>query len=131
MVAPHPGRTNRAVFNERFHELTGVDLDLEEYALPFERFYAEVFPTLRKTIGPRDGAREVVQTALDLGLKVAIATNPIFPCRRSGSACAGPTCDDLAVHAVTSYEMHARDQAAARVLLGDGRARSAPTRTRA
>jgi FMN phosphatase YigB (HAD superfamily) len=105
MVAPHAGRTNRDVFNERFHELTGVDLDLEEFALPFERFYAEVFPTLRNSIGPREGAREVVQAALALGLKVAIATNPIFPMSAIRERMRWATVDDLAVHTVTSYEM--------------------------
>jgi FMN phosphatase YigB (HAD superfamily) len=114
MVEPHPGRTNRAVFNERFRALTSVDLDLEEYALPFERFYADVFPTLRKTIGPRDGAREVVQTALDLGLRVAISTNPIFPSSAIRERMRWAEVDDLLVHAVTTYEcMHATKPLAA------------------
>jgi FMN phosphatase YigB (HAD superfamily) len=108
MVAPHEGRTNRTVFNKTFHELTGVDLDLDEFALPFERFYADVFPTLRKRIGPRDGARDVVQTALELGMKVAIATNPIFPLSAIEERMRWAGVDDLGVHAVTSYEiMHA------------------------
>jgi len=108
MVAPHPGRTNQAVFNERFHDITKVNLDLEEYALPFERFYSEVFPTLRKTIGPRDGARDVVQIALDLGLHVAVATNPIFPLSAIRERMRWADVHDLPVHAVTSYEtMHA------------------------
>lgn len=108
MVESHPGRTNQSVFNERFEGLTGVNLDLEEYALPFERFYAEVFPTLRKTIGPRDGGREAVQTALDLGLRVAIATNPIFPLSAIRERMRWADVDDLEVQAVTSYEsMHA------------------------
>ncbi len=108
MIAPHPGRTNRTVFNERFRELTGVDLDLEEYALPFERFYHEVFPQLRRALGPRDGAREAVETALDLGMSVAIATNPIFPLSAVAERMRWAGVDDLAVQVVTSYEnMHA------------------------
>ena len=108
MIEPHPGQTNRDAFNERFKQLTGVDLDLEEYALPFERFYAEVFPTLRSAIGPRAGAREAVQTALDLGLRVAIATNPIFPSSAIHERMRWAGVDDLEVHLVTTYEcMHA------------------------
>lgn len=108
MVESHPGLTNQAVFNERFQALTGVDLDLEDYALPFERFYSEVFPTLRKTIGPRDGAREAVQTALGLDLRVVIATNPIFPLSAIKERMRWADVDGLEVHAVTSYEiMHA------------------------
>jgi len=104
MVEPHPGLTNQVVFNRHFRSLTGADLDLEKFAMPFERFYAEVFPTLRKAIGPRDGARDVVQTALDLGLKVAIATNPIFPLSAIRERMRWAGVDDLAVDLVTSYE---------------------------
>ena len=108
MMQPHADRTNQEAFNARFRELTGVDLDLEEYALPFERFYAEVFPTLRSAIGPRDGAREVVQTALDLGLTVAVATNPIFPASAIRERMRWAHVEDLGVSVVTTYEiMHA------------------------
>ena len=79
MSLPHTGITNRDEFNARFHALTNADLDLEEFALPFERFYREVFPGLRRDFGPMPGARRAVQTSLELGLRVAIATNPIFP----------------------------------------------------
>ena len=108
MVEPHPGRTNQVVFNETFERLTGVDLDLEEFALPFERFYAEVFPKLRKTMGPRPGAREAVETALALGLKASIATNPSFPLSAIRERMRWAAVDDLPVNVITSYEsMHA------------------------
>lgn len=114
MVAPHPDITNQAAFNMRFRELTGVDLDLDEYALPFERFYAEVFPTLRKGLGPREGAREAVETALSLGLKVAIATNPIFPRSAILERMRWAGVHDLDVDVVTTYEcMHAAKPLAA------------------
>jgi len=108
MVVAHPETTNQAAFNARFAELTGVNLDLGEYALPFERFYAEVFPTLRKGLGPREGGRAAVQTALDLGLKVAVATNPIFPRSAVLERMRWAGIDDLTVGLVTTYEcMHA------------------------
>jgi FMN phosphatase YigB (HAD superfamily) len=108
MMAPHAGATNRDVFNERFQSLTGVDLNLEEFALAFERFYAEVFPTLRKGLAPNDGARDVVTAALDLGLKVAIATNPIFPADAVRERMRWADVHDLPVDIVTTYEnMHA------------------------
>lgn len=108
MSLPHPDRTNQAVFNERFHELTGADLDLEEYAVVFERFYANVFPSLRGAFGPLPGARRAVETALDLGLRVAIATNPIFPRSAIQERMRWANVHDLPVHVVTSYEtMHA------------------------
>jgi FMN phosphatase YigB (HAD superfamily) len=108
MSLPHPGQTNREVFNARFHELTGANLDLDEYALALERFYADVFPSLRGAMGPHPGAREAVETALDLGLRVAIATNPIFPRSAIDERLRWAGVADLPVHLVTSYEnMHA------------------------
>jgi HAD superfamily hydrolase (TIGR01549 family) len=108
MSLPHPGKTNREVFNARFHELTGADLDLEEYAIAFERFYADVFPSLRGTMGPKPDARRVVETALELGSKVAIATNPIFPRSAIDERMRWAQIADLPVHVVTDYEtMHA------------------------
>lgn len=108
MMLAHPNQTNREVFNGTFNRLTGTDLDLDEYALPFEHFYAEVFPTLRGKMAPRPGARHAVETALSLGLQVAIATNPIFPLSAIRERMRWACIDDLPVHIVTSYEtMHA------------------------
>jgi FMN phosphatase YigB (HAD superfamily) len=108
MSRPHPGQTNRDVFNARFHALTGANLDLEEIALPFERFYSETFPGLRAGFGPSTGARSAVKLCLELGLKVAIATNPIFPRDAIIERMRWAGIDDLKVHVVTSYEnMHA------------------------
>ena len=108
MSLSHAGRTNREVFNERFRELTGADLDIEEYAVVFERFYADVFPTLRGTMGPMPDARRAVTTALELGVKVAIATNPIFPRSAIEERMRWADVADLPVHVVTDYEtMHA------------------------
>jgi FMN phosphatase YigB (HAD superfamily) len=108
MGLPHRGLTNREAFNARFHELTGADLDLDEYALALERFYAGVFPSLKGAIGPRPGARNAVEQALGLGLGVAIATNPIFPRSAIEERMRWADVADLPVHVVTSYEnMHA------------------------
>jgi FMN phosphatase YigB (HAD superfamily) len=108
MGLPHPGLTNREAFNARFHEMTGADLDLDEYALALERFYAGVFPSLKGAMGPHPGARSVVMQALALGLRVAIATNPIFPLSAIRERMRWADVADLPVHVVTSYEiMHA------------------------
>lgn len=106
MLLPHPGRTNQEVFTEEFRALTGIDI--EEHAEVFDRFYAEEFPKLGDGYGPAAGARDAVETALDLGLKVAVATNPIFPRMAVEHRIAWAGLDDLHVHAVTTYEtMHA------------------------
>lgn len=79
MSMPHPGRTNLEVFNERFEELTGVDLSSAEAVAHIDAFYADSFPTLKGTHGPRAGAVQAVRAARDLDLRIALATNPIFP----------------------------------------------------
>jgi FMN phosphatase YigB (HAD superfamily) len=105
MMLPHPKTTNRDVFNANFHRLTGVNLDLKRFALPFERFYADVFPTLRNGLGPRDGARDAVLIAGFLGMKVAIATNPIFPADAIYERMRWADVSDLPIDLVTTYEI--------------------------
>lgn len=102
MMEQHPGRTNQAVFYERLLELTGVNLTLHWSV--FERFYAEVFPTLQDTARPAEGGRAAVTTALDLGLAVAIATNPIFPAAAITQRIAWAGLGDLDLPVVTTYE---------------------------
>lgn len=79
MSALHPGVTNRDAFNSKFMELTGCDLSAPEADKAINRFYCDVFPTLRAGHGPREGARAAVEAAAGLGLRRALATNPIFP----------------------------------------------------
>jgi FMN phosphatase YigB (HAD superfamily) len=79
MCRPHPGRTNREVFHERFLELTGVDLDEPVAAAAIARFYSESFPPLGEGHGPRPGGIDAVHAARHSGRRVALATNPIFP----------------------------------------------------
>lgn len=103
MTELHPGATNRDTFYAELLRLTGVDLHTEWPV--FERFYRDVFPGLRDSAGPAAGARLAVTTAMDLGLKVAIATNPIFPRDATMHRLAWAGLDDLPVDVVTSYEI--------------------------
>jgi FMN phosphatase YigB (HAD superfamily) len=102
MMEPHQGRTNRAVFNEVFERHTGIDLAAHQDAL--DAFYDDVFPTLRDGIGPTPAAREAVVAARSAGLRVVVATNPIFPARaiEHRMSWAGIALDD--VDYVTTYE---------------------------
>ena len=102
MMEPHPGRTNQEVFYADLHEHTGVDLHVHWPV--FERFYAEVFPTLQDTAAPMLGGRDAVLAAMDLGLGVAIATNPIFPLAAIEQRLRWAGLDDLDLPVVTSYE---------------------------
>lgn len=102
MMEPHDGRTNEETFYEVLHARTGVDLRVHWSV--FERFYAEVFPTLQDTAGPMPGGREAILTARELGLGVAIATNPIFPMPAIRERLVWAGLGDLDLPIVTSYE---------------------------
>lgn len=102
MMTSHPGRTNQDIFFEDLRARTGVDL--KAHWPVFEEFYADVFPQLVAGAGPAKGARRAVTTALDLGLRVAIATNPIFPRIAVTHRMVWAGVADLPVHVVTAYE---------------------------
>lgn len=105
MSAAHRGRSNKEVFNASFLQRTGVDLDTDECVDAIERFYESEFPRLREEHGPKPGARLAVETARAVGLKTALATNPIFPrtaiVERLAWAGLAPEAFDL----ITSYEV--------------------------
>jgi FMN phosphatase YigB (HAD superfamily) len=45
----------------------------------FESFYADVFPKLQQLTNPVPHATEIIELAVDRGLEIVIATNPLFP----------------------------------------------------
>lgn len=104
MQSDHPGRTNMDVFAERFHAQTGVDLRAKTPAETIDSFYAEVFPTLREGMGPRPGALESIEAARGAGLRIAVATNPIFPMSAIRERMRWVGLDPEDVDTVTSYE---------------------------
>jgi HAD superfamily hydrolase (TIGR01549 family) len=69
--------TNRSVFWQAFHELTGRHgEETEQY---FEQFYRTEFPKLAGLTKPQKIARPLIRSAQKAGLKVVVATNPLFP----------------------------------------------------
>ncbi len=74
---PDPRRTVWERFLEAFERETKRP---EGFWIPlFNRFYAEVFPSLRALVEPRSEARLLVERARMRGLRIAVATNPVFP----------------------------------------------------
>lgn len=102
MQQPHEGLTNREFFYRDFLERTGVDL--QDDWDTFEAFYRDVFPTLGTGYGPTPGARDAILAARALGMKVAIATQPIFPRIAIDHRLAWAGLDDLTFDVVTTYE---------------------------
>jgi FMN phosphatase YigB (HAD superfamily) len=73
----HPARTLERTFAEDFYPALGIP---EAQLLPrFEDFYRQEFPKLIGLTGKREAAARLVRSALDVGLRVALATNPLFP----------------------------------------------------
>jgi HAD superfamily hydrolase (TIGR01549 family) len=100
--------SNRDVFWQTFQQRTGLNPDeMEPF---FEQFYRNVFPQLVTTTEKRPYAAPLVQACLDKGLKVVIATNPLFPAIavEERLAWAGLPVTEFNYDLVTTYEnMHA------------------------
>ena len=77
MMGQHPGVTNADVFWADFSQITGHGR--EEWEPVFDVFYRDWFPGLRESAGPAPGALRAMATVRSRGLKVAVATNPMFP----------------------------------------------------
>ncbi len=104
MVASHPGLTNEEVFATAFSEVSGVVLTDEHWAA-FDRFYAEVFPTLRGDLGPAPGAAAAIDATRELGMKMVVATNPIFPAAAIHERMRWAGIDQIPFDLVTTYEI--------------------------
>jgi len=72
-----PDCTLQDVFTQTFFQYIG--LDPNRFHDMATRFYTDIFPTLKALTQPIPEAIKLVETALDRGYKVVIATNPLFP----------------------------------------------------
>lgn len=100
-----PGLTNQMVFERAFIE--GDERPMEFYQEFFTRFYSERFDRLRSFARAFPEAPGVVQKAFNLGTRVVIATNPIFPVQAIFKRLEWAGIHDYSYHLVTSYEtMH-------------------------
>ena len=77
MQYEHRQRTNAEAFTEEFCRLCGVEA--ERWWPRLWQFYNDVYPHLGEAISALSGARAAVLEAKSRGLKVVIATNPLFP----------------------------------------------------
>lgn len=72
-----PKSTLKETFDRRFYPAIG--LEEMEMRPTVERFYAERYPELVGLTEPMEGAVELVEFAHSAGLRIVIATNPLFP----------------------------------------------------
>ncbi|MGI6081969.1 MAG: HAD family hydrolase [Limnochordia bacterium] len=90
-------------FAEHFFSSLGLPADMSV----FEEYYREEYARLGRFARPARGAREALREALDLGLRVVLATNPVFPLEAIGHRLAWGGLEDIAWDLVTGLEnMH-------------------------
>jgi len=77
MASTDPSRTLQQVFDQEFFPKIGISRD--EFQPRIDLFYEEVFPTLSYLTSPWPEAVELVEWALAQGIRLAVATNPLFP----------------------------------------------------
>lgn len=102
-----PGLTNRDVFWDVFCQRNGLQRD--EVEPFFAEFYRSQFSQLEATTQRRPEAASIVRWCMDRGLKVVVATNPLFPLDaiEQRLAWAGVPVDAFEYDLVTGYEnMH-------------------------
>jgi HAD superfamily hydrolase (TIGR01549 family) len=100
-------KTNAEVFAAHFYPAVGM---AEADLLPlFDQFYSEEFPKLQAHLSGLPGiAREVVQTAVDQGYEIVVATNPLFPMPAIRERLRWIEVHDFDWKLITAYEeMHA------------------------
>ena len=77
MANNDPSHTLQQVFDAEFFPKLGISH--EKLQSRIDQFYEEVFPTLSYLTSPRPDAIALVDWALAQGIRLAVATNPLFP----------------------------------------------------
>ena len=77
MILNDGSKTNEETFWSRFSELYGQDKRIDEPY--FNQYYSEDFEDVKITCGFNPKSKELIDKIKGLGLRVALATNPIFP----------------------------------------------------
>ena len=73
----------------------------------FDRYYRERFPALQTLTSPSPAARLAVEAAVAAGLRIAVATNPLFPAAAIEERLRWAGVADMPWDLVTTYEhMH-------------------------
>ena len=102
MVANDGRQTNEAVFWEKFAGVFGERVYGDKPV--FEAFYANEFQNARSVCGFNPQAAQTIRRAKELGLRLVLATNPLFPAiaTRSRIRWAGLNPEDFEL--ITTYE---------------------------
>ncbi|HEX9970978.1 MAG TPA: HAD family hydrolase [bacterium] len=77
MIKNNGEKTNAEFFVDDFTD--GIAIDKKELWKRFEQFYTNEFEQFQPLMKPLDGARNVILKIQQMGLKLVIASNPMFP----------------------------------------------------
>ena len=77
MIRNNGEKTNAEFFVDDF--ANGMAIDKKALWQRFEKFYANEFEQFQTLMKPLDGAREIISKLQQMGLKLVIASNPMFP----------------------------------------------------
>ncbi len=97
-----PTRTLQEVFDAEFYARLGIPK--EELTELIEQFYDEIFPELRVHTQPRPGAVSLIEWAQARGYRIAIATDPLFPCKATSQRLRWAGFDPDQFELVSTYE---------------------------
>lgn len=101
----NPSATNEEVFWKDFGNRLKDGVEAVKPLL--EQFYESRFGSLSRVAKPAAHSRQAVQAALDSGLRIAVATQPVFPLTAVRQRMAWAGVDDLPWDFVACYEeMH-------------------------
>lgn len=102
MIKNNGEKSNEEVFWETFSSVYGERARDDEPR--FEEFYREKFPSVQSSCGYTSESKELIDKLHSLGIKTALATNPIFPAIATNERIrwAGLKVDDFEF--VTTYE---------------------------
>ncbi len=77
MVKNTGEKNNEAVFWDTFAKIMGEEI--RERLADFDAFYREDFPKVQASCGYNENAARVIERVREKGLRLILATNPIFP----------------------------------------------------
>jgi FMN phosphatase YigB (HAD superfamily) len=77
MKNTNPSLTLEHAFDQVFYP--GIGLSKEKIRPNLNEFYDSIFPTLKKYTSEIPEAKVMIKEALQIGLKIVVATNPLFP----------------------------------------------------
>ena len=103
MLKNDGSQTNESAFWSEFYKIYGVDKVKGDMML-FEQFYKEQFPETKTECGTTPYSKMIVDFLKGKGVKVALATNPVFPpiATNTRMGWVGLTRDDFSL--VTTYD---------------------------